>query len=155
MPDLAVLFQAAVRAQLGRPDSKETQDLTHFITGLYDQTSTQALTTKLFGGKTPSEAMNIINKHIDVFKIPEGIKKTKHLGPRQINNTFDLTLGGKGAENTSDFAYLMMLDMQHDETIPNNMSFEEFCRERITIKGVSRRSPVSYFFGRFKIKSCI
>ena len=148
MPDLAVLVQAAVRTQLGRPDSKETQDLTHFITGLYDQTSTQALTTKLFGGKTPSEAVNIINKHIDVFKIPEGIKKTKRLGPRQINNTFDLTMGGKGEENTSDFAYLMMLDMQHDETIPNNMSFEEFCRERITIKGVSRRSPVSYFFGR-------
>ena len=147
MPDLSVLVQASVYTYF-KSYSKEPQDLAHFITSLYDQTSTQALTTALFGGKTPTETINIINKHIDVFKIPEGGKKTKRLGPRQIANTFDLTLGGKGKETTSDFAYLMMLDMQHDETIPNDMSFEEFCRERITINGVSRRSPVSYFFGR-------
>lgn len=147
MPDLSVLVQASVYTYF-KSYSKEQQDLAHFITSLYDQTSTQALTAKLFGEKTPTETINIINKHIDVFKIPEGGKKTKRLGPREIANTFDLTLGGKSKENTSDFAYLMMLDMQHDETIPNDMSFEEFCRERITIKGVSRRSPVSYFFGR-------
>ena len=146
MPDLAVLVQYAVKKYL-KSYSKEAQDLAHFITSLYDQTSTQALTTDLFRGKTPTEAINIINKHIDLFKIPEMGKKTKRLGPGQISNTFDLTLGGKGQENTSDFAYLMMLDMQHDETIPNDMSFEEFCQERITINDVDRRSPVSYFFG--------
>ena len=147
MPDLSVLVQASVYTYF-KSYSKEPQDLAHFITSLYDQTSTQSLTTALFGGKTPTEAINIIKNHIDVFKISEEGKKTKQLGPRQIANTFDLTLGGKSKENTSDFAYLMMLDMQHDETIPNDMSFEEFCRERITLNGVSRRSPVSYFFGR-------
>ena len=151
MPNLAVLIQDSVKTYFGSY-SKEGQDLVHFLTSFYDQTATQTLTTALFGGKTPTEAMNIINKHIDIFKIPEGTKKTKRYGPRQITNTFDLTLGGKGKENTSDFAYLMMLDMQHDETIPNTMSFEEFCQDRITLKEkngqyVERRSPVSYFFG--------
>ena len=151
MPDLAVLVQYTVKKYLGSY-SKEAQDLAHFITSLYDEVSTQTHVTTLFGEKTPTEATNIIKNHIDLFKIPEGGKKTKRLGPDQITNTFDLTLGGKGQENTSDFAYLMMLDMQHDETIPNTMSFEEFCRDRITLKKkngqyVTRRSPVSYFFG--------
>jgi len=147
IPELAVLVQYAVKKYLGSY-SKEAQDLAHFITGVYDEVSTQAQVTNLFREKTPTEAVDIIKNHIDLFKIPEMGKKTKRLGPRQISNTFDLTLGGKGQENTSDFAYLMMLDMQHDETIPNDMSFEEFCRERITLNGVSRRSPVSYFFGQ-------
>lgn len=74
MPDLSVLVQASVYTYF-KSYSKEQQDLAHFITSLYDQTSTQALTAKLFGGKTPTETINIINKHIDVFKIPEGVKK--------------------------------------------------------------------------------
>ena len=123
------------------------QDLIHFLISYYDNTSNKVFTSNLFLKKSDVERKVIIEKHCKMFTYKQPNNKTRRSyfrGPRDMNLTIDLS----DAEKTSNFAYLMYLDMEHDDTLPiNNMSFEDFCKGTYSNAGRERKTPVWYFFG--------
>jgi hypothetical protein len=96
-------------------------DLQHFLISIYDETSNDEYTKSMFGGKTEEEAKRKIAVHVDLFS-----KKLYRGSPPQM--TFNL----KG-DDMINLAYLMYLDMLHDGTIKNNMTFETFCEAKIVV----------------------
>lgn len=96
-------------------------DLQHFLISIYDETSNDEYTKSLFGGKTEDEAKQKIADHANLFS-----NKLYRGSPPQM--TFNL----KG-DDMINLAYLMYLDMIHDETIKKDMTFETFCQKDITV----------------------
>jgi hypothetical protein len=96
-------------------------DLQHFLISIYDETSNDEYTKSLFGGKTKEEAKQKIKVHVDLFseKLYRG-------------STPQMTFNLKG-DDMINLAYLMYLDMLHDETIKKDMTFQTFCKENIEI----------------------
>lgn len=80
-------------------------DLQHFLISIYDETSNDEYTKSLFGGKTEEEAKQKIKVHVDLFS------KKLYRG-----STPQMTFNLKG-DDMINLAYLMYLDMLHDETI--------------------------------------
>lgn len=107
-------------------------DLHDFIISFYDETSNNEFTMKLFGGKSISEAKQIIQKHINLFSMDL-------LRGSKVEETFVI----KG-DDMINFAYLMFLDMKHDATIPASMSFGQYCKA----SWGKVRSPVYIMFGK-------
>jgi len=97
------------------------EDLQHFLISIYDETSNDEYTKSLFGGKTEEEAKQKIKDHVDLFS------KKLYRG-----STPQMTFNLKG-DDTINLAYLMYLDMLHDETIKKDMTFETFCNENIEV----------------------
>ena len=91
---------------------------------------------KLFGGKSINEAKQIIQKHIKLFSV-ELLRGSK------VEEKFVL----KG-DDVINFAYLMYLDMKHDATIPQSMTFARYCKASWGRGGKQVRSPVYIMFGR-------
>lgn len=116
--------------------TKGNQDLHDFIISFYDETSNNEFTMKLFGGKSITEAKQIIQKHIKLFS-------SDLLRGSKVDDTFVL----KG-DDVINFAYLMFLDMKHDATIPANMTFGQYCKASWGRGGKQVRSPVYIMFGR-------
>ena len=112
------------------------QDLHDFIISFYDETSNNEFTMKLFGGKSINEAKQIIQKHIKLFSV-ELLRGSK------VEEKFVL----KG-DDVINFAYLMYLDMKHDATIPQSMTFAQYCKASWGRGGKQVRSPVYIMFGR-------
>ena len=112
------------------------QDLHDFIISFYDETSNNEFTMKLFGGKSINEAKQIIQKHIKLFSV-ELLRGSK------VEEKFVL----KG-DDVINFAYLMYLDMKHDATIPQSMTFARYCKASWGRGGKQVRSPVYIMFGR-------
>lgn len=112
------------------------QDLHDFIISFYDETSNNEFTMKLFGGKSINEAKQIIQKHIKLFSV-ELLRGSK------VEEKFVL----KG-DDLINFAYLMYLDMKHDTTIPQSMTFAQYCKASWGRGGKQVRSPVYIMFGR-------
>jgi len=96
-------------------------DLQHFLISIYDETSNDEYTKSLFGGKTDKEAKDKIAVHGDLFS-----KKLYRGSSPQMSFTL------KG-DDMINLAYLMYLDMLHDETIKKDMTFQTFCKENITV----------------------
>ena len=96
-------------------------DLQHFLISIYDETSNDEYTKSLFGGKTKEEAKQKIAVHVDLFS-----KKLYRGSQPQMSFTL------KG-DDMINLAYLMYLDMLHDETIKKDMTFQTFCKEDIEI----------------------
>ena len=96
-------------------------DLQHFLISIYDETSNDEYTKSLFGGKTEEEAKQKIKVHVDLFS------KKLYRG-----STPQMTFNLKG-DDMINLAYLMYLDMLHDETIKKDMTFQTFCKENIEI----------------------
>jgi hypothetical protein len=96
-------------------------DLQHFLISIYDETSNDEYTKSLFGGKTEEEAKQKIKVHVDLFS-----KKLYRGSTPQMSFTL------KG-DDMINLAYLMYLDMLHDETIKKDMTFQTFCKEDIEI----------------------
>ena len=138
------------------------QDLIHFLISYYDNTSNNAFTSELFSGKNDNERMDIIQKHCEMFTYKQPGNKTRisyFRGPKDMNLTIDLN----SIEKTSNFAYLMYLDMEHDGTLPmifddknnkNNknkkmkkMTFDDFCKGSYSDGKKEIKTPVWYFFG--------
>lgn len=125
------------------------QDLIHFLISYYDNTSNNVFTSELFSGKNDKERMDIIQKHCEMFTYKQPGNKSRisyFRGPKDMNLTIDLN----DMEKTSNFAYLMYLDMEHDGTLPvKNMTFENFCKGsyRDERTNEERKTPVWYFFG--------
>jgi len=111
------------------------QDLHDFIISFYDETSNNEFTMKLFGGKSINEAKQIIQKHIKLFSV-ELLRGSK------VEEKFVL----KG-DDLINFAYLMYLDMKHDATIPQSMTFAQYCKASWGRGGKQVRSPVYIMFG--------
>ena len=111
------------------------QDLHDFIISLYDETSNDEFTMKLFGGKSIDESRKIIQKHINLFS-------KDLLRGSKVEEKFIL----KG-DDVINFAYLMYLDMLHDGTIAKNMSFAHFCKANWGKGNKQMRSPVYMMFG--------
>ena len=116
--------------------TKGNQDLHDFIISFYNETSNNEFTIKLFGGKSITEAKQIIQKHIKLFS-------SDLLRGSKVDDTFVL----KG-DNLINFAYLMYLDMIHDATIPASMTFAQYCKASWGRDGKQVRSPVYIMFGR-------
>ena len=116
--------------------TRGNQDLHDFIISFYDETSNNEFTMKLFGGKSISEAKQIIQKHINLFSV-ELLRGSK------VEEKFVL----KG-DDVINFAYLMYLDMKHDSTIPKKMTFAQYCKASWGRGGKQVRSPVYIMFGR-------
>jgi len=116
--------------------TRGNQDLHDFIISFYDETSNNEFTMKLFGGKSINEAKQIIQKHIKLFSV-ELLRGSK------VEEKFVL----KG-DDVINFAYLMYLDMKHDATIPQNMTFAEYCKASWRRGDKQVRSPVYIMFGR-------
>lgn len=112
------------------------EDLHDFIISFYDETSNNEFTMKLFGGKSITEAKQIIQKHIKLFS-------SDLLRGSKVDDTFVL----KG-DDVINFAYLMFLDMKHDATIPASMTFGQYCKASWGRGGKQVRSPVYIMFGR-------
>lgn len=115
--------------------TRGNQDLHEFIISFYDETSNNEFTMKLFGGKSISEAKQIIQKHIDLFS-------RDLLRGSKVEEKFVL----KG-DDVINFAYLMFLDMKHDATIPQSMTFAQYCKASWGRGGKQVRSPVYIMFG--------
>ena len=96
-------------------------DLQHFLISIYDETSNDEYTKSLFGGKTEEEAKQKIKVHVDLFS-----KKLYRGSQPQMSFTL------KG-DDMINLAYLMYLDMLHDETIKKDMTFQTFCKENINV----------------------
>ena len=96
-------------------------DLQHFLISIYDETSNDEYTKSLFGGKTEEEAKKNIALHAKLFS-------EKFYRGSVPQMSFNL----KG-DDMINLAYLMYLDMLHDETIKKDMTFETFCGENIEI----------------------
>lgn len=116
--------------------TRGNQDLHDFIISFYDETSNNEFTMKLFGGKSINEAKQIIQKHIKLFSV-ELLRGSK------VEEKFVL----KG-DDVINFAYLMYLDMKHDATIPQSMTFAHYCKASWGRGGKQVRSPVYIMFGR-------
>src|SRR5210317_1247643 len=116
--------------------TRGNQDLHDFIISFYDETSNNEFTMKLFGGKSINEAIQIIQKHINLFS-------KELLRGSEVKETFVL----KG-DDVINFAYLMYLDMKHDATIPQSMTFAQYCKASWGRGGKQVRSPVYIMFGR-------
>jgi len=116
--------------------TRGNQDLHDFIISFYDETSNNEFTMKLFGGKSINEAKQIIQKHINLFS-------RDLLRGSKVEEKFVL----KG-DDVINFAYLMYLDMQHDSTIPQSMTFAQYCKASWGRGGKQVRSPVYIMFGR-------
>ena len=116
--------------------TRGNQDLHDFIISFYDETSNNEFTMKLFGGKSINEAKQIIQKHIKLFSV-ELLRGSK------VEEKFVL----KG-DDVINFAYLMYLDMKHDATIPQSMTFAQYCKASWGRGGKQVRSPVYIMFGR-------
>jgi len=116
--------------------TRGNQDLHDFIISFYDETSNNEFTMKLFGGKSINEAKQIIQKHIKLFSV-ELLRGSK------VKEEFVL----KG-DDLINFAYLMYLDMKHDATIPQKMTFAQYCKASWGRGGKQVRSPVYIMFGR-------
>jgi hypothetical protein len=116
--------------------TRGNQDLHDFIISFYDETSNNEFTMKLFGGKSINEAKQIIQKHINLFS-KELLRGSK------VEETFVL----KG-DDVINFAYLMYLDMKHDVTIPQSMTFAQYCKASWGRGGKQVRSPIYIMFGR-------
>jgi len=112
------------------------QDLHDFIISFYDETSNNEFTMKLFGGKSINEAKQIIQKHINLFS-------RDLLRGSKVEEKFVL----KG-DDVINFTYLMYLDMKHDATIPQSMTFAQYCKASWGRGGNQVRSPVYIMFGR-------
>ncbi|AFK66243.1 hypothetical protein OMVG_00249 [Ostreococcus lucimarinus virus OlV3] len=115
--------------------TRGNQDLHDFIISFYDETSNNEFTMKLFGGKSINEAKQIIQKHIKLFSV-ELLRGSK------VEEKFVL----KG-DDVINFAYLMYLDMKHDATIPQSMTFAQYCKASWGRGGKQVRSPVYIMFG--------
>src|SRR5210317_1702673 len=115
--------------------TRGNEDLHDFIISFYDETSNNEFTMKLFGGKSINEAKQIIQKHINLFS-KELLRGSK------VEETFVL----KG-DDVINFAYLMYLDMKHDATIPQSMTFAQYCKASWGRGGKQVRSPVYIMFG--------
>ena len=96
-------------------------DLQNFLISIYDETSNDEYTKSLFGGKTEEEAKQKIKVHVDLFS-----KKLYRGSQPQMSFTL------KG-DDMINLAYLMYLDMLHDETIKKDMTFQTFCKENINV----------------------
>jgi hypothetical protein len=116
--------------------TRGNQDLHDFIISFYDETSNNEFTMKLFGGKSINEAKQIIQKHIKLFSV-ELLRGSK------VEEKFVL----KG-DDVINFAYLMYLDMKHDATIPQSMTFAQYCKASWGRGTKQVRSPVYIMFGR-------
>ncbi len=116
--------------------TRGNQDLHDFIISFYDETSNNEFTMKLFGGKSINEAKQIIQKHIKLFSV-ELLRGSK------VEEKFVL----KG-DDVINFAYLMYLDMKHDATIPQSMTFAHYCKASWGRGSKKIKSPVYIFFGR-------
>ena len=93
-------------------------DLKDFLIYIYIQKSTNELTKKLFGGKQIKEAVRIIWNHCLFFQ-------------KRSRGTDNLTLNIEmNKTKYTEFAYLMYLDMKHDETI-SDISFSDFIQSNI------------------------
>lgn len=140
--------------------TKDT-DLQHFLISLYDETANDKYTGELFGGKSVDIAKKIIARHAQMYSRPYSQNASKGFfrgGPPSMEFTF------KTEEDMLNFAFLMYLDMKHDETISATVvdsngkkvlkpvSFEDFCGENIVLKAKannrSYESPVYMLFGR-------
>lgn len=108
-------------------------ELTHFLISLYDETANDEYVTKLFGQKPLTFATAVISKHVTLFS------EKLFRGPKGMNHFFTL----KTVKEVMEFCLLMYLDMQHDGTIPKEMTFDDFIGE--SYKGM--KTPVWYFFG--------
>jgi len=115
--------------------TRGNQDLHDFIISFYDETSNNEFTMKLFGGKSINEAKQIIQKHIKLFSV-ELLRGSK------VEEKFVL----KG-DDLINFAYLMYLDMKHDATIPQKMTFAQYCKASWGRGGKQVKSPVYIMFG--------
>jgi len=140
--DLSKLVIQVVNTKFGGD-----QDLIHFLISYYDNTSNNVFTSGLFSGKNDNERTDIIEKHCKMFTYKQPGNKTRisyFRGPKDMNLTIDLN----DMEKTSNFAYLMYLDMEHDDTLPvKNMTFENFCKSSYLEGNKERKTPVWYFFG--------
>jgi len=134
------------------------QDLIHFLISYYDNTSNNVFTSNLFLNKSDDKRKVIIEKHCKMFTYKQPNNKTRRSyfrGPRDMNLTIDLS----DAVKTSNFAYLMYLDMEHDDTLPmifddknkkmKKMTFDDFCKSTYYLDNNKRerKTPVWYFFG--------
>src|SRR5210317_92532 len=115
--------------------TRGNQDLHDFIISFYDETSNNEFTMKLFGGKSINEAKQIIQKHINLFS-KELLRGSK------VEETFVLE-----GDDLINFAYLMYLDMKHDATIPQKMTFAQYCKASWGRCGNQVKSPVYIMFG--------
>ena len=115
--------------------TRGNQDLHDFIISFYDETSNNEFTMKLFGRKSINEAKQIIQKHINLFS-------RDLLRGSKVEEKFVL----KG-DDVINFAYLMYLDMKHDATIPQSMTFAQYCKASWGRGGKQVRSPVYIMFG--------
>lgn len=108
-------------------------DLYHFLIALYDETANDEYVSKLFGQKPLTFATAVISKHASLFS------EKLFRGPQNMNHTFEL----KDFKEVMEFCLLMYLDMQHDGTIPEAMTFDDFLGESYN----GMKTPVWYFFG--------
>ena len=141
----------------------EDIDLQHFLISLYDETANDKYTGELFGGKSVDIAKKIIARHAQMYSKPYSRNASKGFfrGP---TNGPSMEFKFKTEGDLLNFAFLMYLDMKHDETISASVvdsngkkvlkpvSFEEFCGEKIVVKtktnNKSYESPVYMLFGR-------
>ena len=132
----------------------EDTDLQHFLISLYDETANDKYTGELFGGKSVDIAKKIIARHAQMYSRPYSRNASKGFfrGP---TNGPSMEFKFKTEGDLLNFAFLMYLDMKHDETISASsgpVSFEEFCGEKIVVKtknnNKSYESPVYMLFGR-------
>lgn len=112
------------------------ENLHNFIISFYDETSNDEFTMKLFGGKSINEAKQIIQKHINIFS-------RDLLRGSKVEEKFVLE-----GDDVINFAYLMYIDMKHDSTIPQKMSFAHYCKASWGRGSKKIKSPVYMFFGR-------
>ena len=138
-------------------------DLQHFLISLYDETANDKYTGDLFGGRSVDIAKKIIARHAQMYSKPYSRNASKGFfrGP---TNGPSMEFKFKTEGDLLNFAFLMYLDMKHDETISASVvdsngkkvlkpvSFEEFCGEKIVVKtktnNKSYESPVYMLFGR-------
>tara|TARA_B000000475_G_scaffold227716_1_gene192272 strand:+ start:565 stop:2484 length:1920 start_codon:yes stop_codon:yes gene_type:complete len=116
--------------------TRGNENLHNFIISFYDETSNDEFTMKLFGGKSINKAKQIIQKHINIFS-------RDLLRGSKVEEEFVL----KG-DDVINFAYLMYIDMKHDSTIPQNMTFAQYCKASWGRGSKKIKSPVYMFFGR-------
>ena len=97
------------------------EDLQNFLISLYDETSNDDYTRSMFGGQTEDHAKKTIAEHVDLFsnKLYRGSKP-------------EMTFTLKG-DDMINLAYVMYLDMLHDDTIKKGMTFQTFCKQNIEV----------------------
>ena len=129
-------------------------DLQHFLISLYDETANDKYTGELFGGKSVDIAKKIVARHAQMYSKPYSRNASKGFFRGPINGP-SMEFKFKTEGDLLNFAFLMYLDMKHDETISASsgpVSFEEFCGEKIVVKtknnNKSYESPVYMLFGR-------